>query len=185
MTCSIITQERLDRITEHVNEMTVNSIDNSESGESLEVSGLSPLNLERRADKIEQNIDFSLPEENSNVRHHPVKPLTSVEEEQSHSKPTIEVGCNGCDLLEENDPELSSQVSGMNYQKVQGHNNGDSLVALSSMQNKQAEPSYHELLEEAESSSIIEGRLQRVESLESISRYFIICVSETGVYCLQ
>ena len=95
MTCSIITQERLDRITEHVNEMTVNSIDNSESGESLEVSGLSPLNLERRADKIEQNIDFSLPEENSNVRHHPVKPLTSVEEEQSHSKPTIEVGCNG------------------------------------------------------------------------------------------
>ena len=95
------------------------------------------------------------------------------------------MGCNGCDLLEENDPELSSQVSGMNYQKVQGHNNGDSLVALSSMQNKQAEPSYHELLEEAESSSIIEGRLQRVESLESISRYFIICVSETGVYCLQ
>ena len=182
MTCSIITQERLDRITEHVNEMTVGSLDNSESGESLEMSRLSPLNLGKKADKIEQNINFSSPEENSNVRLHPEKPLTSVEEEQSHYKPAIDVGCNGCDLLEANDPESASQVSGMNYQKVQEHNNGDNSVVLSSMQNKQVESSYHDLLEETESSSIIAGRLQRVESQESIGRYFIISVSETGVY---
>ena len=52
---SIITQERLDRITQHVNEMTVGAFDDGEGG-GLEVSNLQPINLVKRTEKTDQSV---------------------------------------------------------------------------------------------------------------------------------
>jgi hypothetical protein len=181
---SIITQERLDRITERVDEMTVDVHDDGEGIEILEVSEVSPLNLEESTEKIEQSVDFSLPEV-SNVGHYPERSSStstslsstssssassssSAEEEQSDCKLTNIVVCNGCDALEANTPDSVPQVI-----SAQEKSNGGSLVASDSMQNKQVASICDESLEELDSSLMTESSLQRAESLESTSRYLI------------
>ena len=183
MTCSIITQERLDRITEHVNEMTVGELEEGERG-VLEMNDALSLNLQKSSDKIELSMDLSSSEETSNIDIYQEKALLSVEEEKRNFLLQNGLSSNGSDMLQGNSLESvsgvisdPSAVKGANCEKMQENSNGEVEVFLNSLQNKQATLSCYESAEDSESSSIMEGRLQRVESLESISRYLIVLCS--------
>lgn len=182
---SIITQERLDRITECVNEMTFSSHENGGGGEvGAESNGMSPSRLDKIAHTSEQRINsLSLPEQdiekgsdlseeprNSLCNNHAKSangPNTPAKDEPSN--PHVQG-----DRLEGDFPVIQdpTMTGGFAKEEAKGaivhtHSNGEISHPLE--HKEEVTLNQRLVVEETMSSSNMEVKLQRVDSMDSVN----------------
>eukprot|EP00250_Pteridium_aquilinum_P027228 c3447_g1_i1 orf=644-3112(+) len=175
---SIITQERLDRITECVNEMTLSSFENSgaEMGaevNGVELNGTSPPYPDKNGCTSEQGIDsLPLPELNT-------EKASDLFDEPRHSVCNNHANSgNGLNLLGEDKPaspgvqeqcvEAASTVI-QDPMMTSGHANEEAktVIVPAYSNGELSNPLKHE--EETVSSSNVDLNLQRADSMDSVN----------------
>lgn len=160
MVCSIITQERLDRITECVNEMTFSSHENGGGGEmGAELNGMSPSYPEQ---DIEKGSDFSEEPRNSLCNNHAKSANglnTPAKDEPSNPHVQGDYLEGAFPVIQ--DPTMTGVLAKEEAKVavVRTHSNGEV-----------AHPLEHQE-EVTMSSSNMEVKLQRVDSMDSVNRY--------------
>lgn len=175
---SIISQERLDRITECVNEMTTSSVENSGEDMLSQGNGLASSYCQNSSSSMQQSVGVTEAEQNdsngdaSNPLYSATKEPNDFVHDGLGSASEQEFDSNGC--LNKHSPDVNSpeEVAGecspvdelsrnATEGKVTLQSNGEAQVVSKTMQ-----------YEGGDAGSIIGMRLQRVESVDSVNSMF-------------
>ncbi|KAI5076692.1 hypothetical protein GOP47_0008757 [Adiantum capillus-veneris] len=162
---SIITQERLERITEHVNEMAVSPYQNGACEIGAGANGNSSPCPEQNGLMSYQGMDsLPLPDhDKERAFHSPKEPRHTSLEGQASS-------ANGLTTLSSAASQDPLTISDLAAEEAVKHAQANGELSHSSELNKDANLSGHlDIVEERGPSTVTEAKLHRVDSMESVN----------------